>query len=276
MFCTFYFRCVHLLLETLYLAPVNVLICSKCCAIGHFRRQYPEQDETYKCCSETFKDSKAHKCSSVLKCKHCNGNHLSNSMKYPLVKSFRDALTKNLMNNNKDNLSYSSSLRTTTIVNNNKFHHTTTTEFIRLSTHRAPAENPIDSKINVLISGLAQVNESLSKLCESNKFFQQFIVENNERDTEIIKEIDIIKSNNSNIEADVLLLKEKYYDSNNMLKAQDVRCKQLLFPVLDDILKFIGEMNRNGSGKPLDADLRSKIERFRAQLANAIDGKVSL
>ena len=61
-----------------------------------------------------------------------------------------------------------------------------------------------------------------------------------------------------------------------MLKAQDVRCKQLLFPMLDDILKFIGEMNRNGSGKPLDADLRSKIERFRAQLANAIDGKVSL
>lgn len=29
-----------------YLAPVNVLICSKCCVIGHFHRQCPEADET--------------------------------------------------------------------------------------------------------------------------------------------------------------------------------------------------------------------------------------
>ncbi|CAF1453116.1 unnamed protein product, partial [Rotaria magnacalcarata] len=41
-----------------YLAPVNVLICSKCCAIGHFRRQCPEKNETCKSCGETHKDLK--------------------------------------------------------------------------------------------------------------------------------------------------------------------------------------------------------------------------
>jgi hypothetical protein len=257
-----------------YLAPVNVLICSKCCAIGHFRRQCPEQDETCKCCGESCKDLKGHQCSSVLKCKHCNGVHLSNSMKCPVVKSFRDALTKNLMNKKNDNVSYSSpSLTNSNTNNNNKFHHTTA-NFSRSSAPWTLTENPFDSKINVLISGLAQVNETLIKLCESNKSFQQFIIEKNERDVEIIKEIGIIKSSSSNMEAEILLLKEKYQDFDKSMKAQDVMYKQLLFPMLDNILKFIGAMNVDAGGRPLDADIRSKFERFRAQVSNAIDGKV--
>ncbi|CAF4269963.1 unnamed protein product, partial [Rotaria magnacalcarata] len=45
------------------------------------------------------------------------------------------------------------------------------------------------------------------------------------------------------MEADLLLLNEKYQDVDKSVKTQDVMFKQFLFPMLDDILKFIGEMN---------------------------------
>jgi hypothetical protein len=82
-----------------YLAPVNVLIFSKRCAIAQFRPQCRKQNETCKFFGEIHKYLKDHQCSSILKCKRCQGNDLSNSMKCPVVKTFRDALTKSFMNN---------------------------------------------------------------------------------------------------------------------------------------------------------------------------------
>ena len=250
-----------------YLAPVNVLICSKCCGIGHFRRQCPEQNETCKSCGEVHKDLKVHQCSSILKCKHCHGDHLSNSMKCPVVKNFRDALTKSLMNNNSNNRNVSNNNN-----NNNKF-HLTTTDFPQLSAPWSNNGNSLDSKLNVLLSGLTQANETLSKLCESNKHFQQFIIEKNESDRKIINELNNIKSYNSNIEADLLVIKEKHQEFDKSIKTQDIMFKQFLFPMFDDILKFISEINVGVNGRSLDADLKSKLERFRAQVSNAMAGK---
>ncbi|CAM4790806.1 unnamed protein product [Rotaria magnacalcarata] len=107
-----------------------------------------------------------------------------------------------------------------------------------------------------------------------NPHFQQFIIEKNERDKKIIKELDNIKSSNSSMEADLLLLNEKYQDVDKSMKAQDVMFKQFLFLMLDDILKFIGEMNVGAGGRTLDADLKSNFERFRTQMSNAIAGKI--
>ena len=45
-----------------YLSPINVLICSKCCGLGHFRRQCTEQDETCKTCGQSSNDLKSHLC----------------------------------------------------------------------------------------------------------------------------------------------------------------------------------------------------------------------
>ena len=157
-----------------YLAPVNVLICSKCCGIGHFRRQCTEVDETCKSCGESCKELKNHNCSSVINCKHCNGNHLSNSMKCPVVKSFRDALTKSLLNNNSNNLSYSSVTNSNPIINNS---YLPSAGLPRLSNPWTSSKNHLDSKINLLMSGLSQVNDTLVKLCDSNKCFQHFIIE---------------------------------------------------------------------------------------------------
>ncbi|CAF3803509.1 unnamed protein product [Rotaria magnacalcarata] len=80
------------------------------------------------------------------------------------------------------------------------------------------------------------------------------------------------------METDLLLLKEKYQDVDKSMKAQDVMFKQFLFPMLDDILKVIGEMNVGAGGRTLDADLKSNFERFRTQMSNAIaeTGKIDL
>jgi len=253
-----------------YLAPFHVLICSKCCGIGHFRRQCTEADETCKSCGESCKDLKNHNCSSIIKCKHCDGNHLSNSMKCPAVKSFRDALTKSLLNNNSNNLSYSS-VTTSNSINNKS--NLPSGDLSRLSNPWTSSKNHLDSKIDLLMSGLSQVNDTLVKLCESNKCFQQFIIEQNERNLNVSKEIDSLKSSNSNMNGDLSFLKENYYVLIKSTKEQDVMYQQLLFPMLNDILKFVDTINMGSKGRTLDADMRSRFERYRAQVSNAMQDK---
>ncbi|CAF4302519.1 unnamed protein product, partial [Rotaria magnacalcarata] len=84
-----------------YLAPADVLICSKCMGIGHFRRQCTEAEETCKVCGTSCPDLRQHKCSTVIKCIHCDGDHQSNALKCPIVKSYRATLTKKLLSANR-------------------------------------------------------------------------------------------------------------------------------------------------------------------------------
>jgi hypothetical protein len=85
---------------TEFLAPINVLICSKCCGIGHFRKQCPDQLETCRTCSQQFHEGSQHVCSNQTRCKHCNGDHSSNSNKCPVIKSFRFTLTRQMLTRN--------------------------------------------------------------------------------------------------------------------------------------------------------------------------------
>jgi hypothetical protein len=48
---------------TEYLAPTTVLICSKCLAIGHFKKQCSQIKETCRTCGELVDDMKNHNCS---------------------------------------------------------------------------------------------------------------------------------------------------------------------------------------------------------------------
>jgi len=73
-----------------------------------------------------------------------------------------------------------------------------------------------------------------------------------------MKEIGIIKSCNSKIEADLLLLKDNYYNVDKLMNSQDIIFKQLLYPMLDDVLKFLGVINLGARGHTIDADLKSK------------------
>ena len=83
-----------------YLAQANVLICSNCFGIGHFRKNCAQKEEaTCKTCGERCVNLKEHQCSGVLKCIHCAGSHSSNDAKCLVVKDYRAALTRNLLMN---------------------------------------------------------------------------------------------------------------------------------------------------------------------------------
>jgi hypothetical protein len=83
-----------------YYALANVLICSNCHGIGHFRNNCPQSGQaTCKVCGDKCADLKAHECSGVAKCIHCAGEHNSNDAKCLVVKDYRAALTRNLLRN---------------------------------------------------------------------------------------------------------------------------------------------------------------------------------
>jgi hypothetical protein len=82
-----------------YLALANVLICSRCMGIGHFQKNCPQQDHvTCKICGEKCSDIKAHECSGEPKCIHCGDAHRSNDSKCRVIKDYRAALTRTLLN----------------------------------------------------------------------------------------------------------------------------------------------------------------------------------
>lgn len=81
-----------------FLAPVNVLICGNCCQLGHFQKNCPLKDLTVcKTCGATAADIKAHACSGLPKCVRCGEEHKSSDTKCPAVKTYRGALTRNML-----------------------------------------------------------------------------------------------------------------------------------------------------------------------------------
>ncbi|CAF2786357.1 unnamed protein product, partial [Rotaria sp. Silwood2] len=81
-----------------YYSQANVLICSNCFGIRHFRKNCSQKEEvTCKVCGEKCSNLKDHHCSGVSKCIHCGGPHNSNDAKCRVVKDYRAALTRNLL-----------------------------------------------------------------------------------------------------------------------------------------------------------------------------------
>jgi hypothetical protein len=90
---------LHMKLKVVeYYSQANVLICSNCYGIGHFRKNCPQKEvSTCKTCGEKCQNMKDHQCTGVLKCIHCGGSHISNDPKCRVVKDYRAALTRNLL-----------------------------------------------------------------------------------------------------------------------------------------------------------------------------------
>ena len=81
-----------------YFTPAQVLICGNCCEIGHFQKNCPHRDKaTCKTCGVSYADIKTHVCSGVPKCIRCGEDHKSTDSKCAIVKSYRAALTRNLL-----------------------------------------------------------------------------------------------------------------------------------------------------------------------------------
>ncbi|CAF1653047.1 unnamed protein product, partial [Didymodactylos carnosus] len=83
-----------------YFAQANVLICSNCYGVGHFRKNCPQQNfATCKVCSEKCTNLNNHQCSDVVKCANCGEGHPANTGSCRIIKNYRAALTKNLLSN---------------------------------------------------------------------------------------------------------------------------------------------------------------------------------
>ncbi|CAF3324358.1 unnamed protein product [Rotaria sp. Silwood2] len=90
---------MHLKLNVVeFFSQANVLICSNCYGIGHFRKNCTQKNEsTCKTCGDKCPNLKDHQCSGIPKCIHCAGSHISNDSKCKVVKDYRVALTRNLL-----------------------------------------------------------------------------------------------------------------------------------------------------------------------------------
>lgn len=81
-----------------YLAPVQVLLCGNCCEIGHFQKNCPLKSGTIcKTCGEKCMDIKNHECSGQPNCIRCGESHKSTDAKCQIIRSYRAALTRNLL-----------------------------------------------------------------------------------------------------------------------------------------------------------------------------------
>jgi hypothetical protein len=78
------------------LARINVVICSNCCGIAHFREKCPDDLETCRICSQLLHERSQHVCSHQTRCEHCNEDHFLTYNKCSFIKSFRCTLTRQL------------------------------------------------------------------------------------------------------------------------------------------------------------------------------------
>jgi hypothetical protein len=149
---------------TEFLAPINVLICFKCCGIEHFRKQCPDQLETCRTCSQQFHERSRHVCSNQTRRKHCNGDHSSNSSKRPVIKSFRSTLTRQMLTRNEPTNRYPAADTRPNISFGLKQRHN-----ISLSDMCGPSILTLSSKLDEVMKSVNSLKESVNVINESNK-----------------------------------------------------------------------------------------------------------
>ncbi|CAF1289161.1 unnamed protein product [Rotaria sordida] len=242
-----------------YIAPARVLICSKCCGIGHFKRQCTQSNETCKTCGLSFPDLKQHVCSNLPNCIHCGGEHLSNVVSCPVVKQYRAALTKKLL--------LTTNYNSTSTVNCFKYD---SVQFPQLNPSLNPSiagsHNMILSKLNELATNMEKLNDNIFKITLCNEKFEKFMKDKIDSDKIIQQEINVLKNNDKALEVNQVQheLKLKRYE-NILVK--------LLMPMLDEMSKVVLILNHDQHGRPLDPGLKTNFEIIRTKLKLALEGK---
>ncbi|CAF0749233.1 unnamed protein product [Rotaria sordida] len=241
-----------------YLAPANVLICSKCMALGHFKKQCTQVKETCCTCGEQVDDMKNHICSKIEKCVHCDQNHKSSSLKCPVVKSFRTELTRKILPLNNHSTPDTNLMNKNIIFNLTNFPPPPPPKSSTLSI------NPMMVKLDELINKLSEVKNHLANLEAKHDKFEQFILEKNCNDEIVTKKINDIFNNHMDLKKNVVQ-QSLYIDRH-----ENLFCK-LLIPMFEDLFSFIVAQNCDKRGNPLDVDLKCKLNRYLVQMKKAIE-----
>jgi hypothetical protein len=246
-----------------YLAPANVLICSKCMGIGHFKKQCTQVKDTCHTCGDLVEDLKLHNCSKIEKCIHCGQNHKSNSLKCQVVKSFRAELTRKLLSSN--NRSNSSVTNTSNNYGNLNFTYNKS-NFPELLAPQFIQSNSMIIKLDDLLEKMSEVNTHLSNLKLKYDKFEQFMMEKNESDSMIKDNLNLLSKQSSELKTGVT-------QHSLLIQRHDNIFVKLIIPMFEDLFGLISKQNQDRKGNPLDADLKLKLERYLIQMKNAKEGK---
>jgi hypothetical protein len=240
-----------------YLAPANVLICSKCMGLGHFKKQCTQINDTCRTCGEQVVDLKNHNCSQVEKCIHCEQNHKSSSLKCPVVKSFRAELTRKILSTNQPALN-------TNMFNQNYIYNSS--NFPPPPAPKASSINPMMNKLDELIGKMSEVKHHLTNLENKHDKFEKFMVEKMLSD-------ELVKENFNDLSKNHLDLKKDVTQHSLLIERHENMFTKLLIPMFEDLFSVIASQNHDKRGNPLDADLKYKLERYLMQVKKAREGK---
>ena len=235
-----------------YLSPATVLICSQCRGIGHFKRQCTQVEVTCNVCGQTCQDMQQHKCSKELKCIHCNGDHMSNSTKCPIIKDYRSALTRKL-------LATSSAQRS---VQQEGFARVFDTDHFPLlpqpQANTTAANTNLMTKIDEILSTMKVINESLDRITSKQNDFEQFMRAKNDQDALMAKKVELLTEKFSETE-------EMTIDNGNMIT-------KLILPTIELLSKFLYHKNMTANGVD-DADFKSQIQTKRTLIEKILSGR---
>ncbi|CAF1525321.1 unnamed protein product [Adineta steineri] len=258
-----------------FLAPAHVLICSKCMALGHFKKQCPQTKETCRTCSELVDDIKKHICSKIEKCIHCQLNHKSSSLKCTVVKAYRAELTRKLLHMNNP--------RAATVDTNNimKNYVYKSSNFIpppvsyasainsTINSTINPMINPMMKKLDELMNTMSEMKNQLASFEAKQNTIEQFIIAKQEGDN-------LIKQNLDELSKHQFDLKKEVTHHGLFIDRHENLFMNLSIPFFQDIFTFISSLNKDKKGNTLDTDLKGKIEHYLMQMKNVQEGKTLL
>jgi hypothetical protein len=244
-----------------YLAPANVLICSKCLAIGHFKKQCTQLKETCRTCGELVDNLKDHNCSQIEKCIHCQSNHKSNSLKCPVVKAFRAELTKKLLHLNNPTNPTVPAINVN--VNAQSYAYKASNfppPFTNVST-----DNSMLKKFDELLNTMTEMKNQLTNLGLKYNSIEQLLLEKQKQD-------DLININLNEVAKNQLDLKKNVVHQGVFIDRHENMFCKLILPMFQDLFSFITSLNQDKKGNTLDADLKCKMERYLIQMKKAHEG----
>ncbi|CAF4269397.1 unnamed protein product, partial [Rotaria sp. Silwood2] len=202
----------------------------------------------------------------VNKCVHCNGDHVSNSLKCPIVKSFRAELTKKLLSSNRMSSSYG---LTNTNINNTYSYDTTAFPVLPRPQQPSPyafINNTMMNKIDELISSVRKVYDTLEQFSKKNDEFELFMNNKIKNDEILSTKIDHLIDNDEEFKKNITQHEIKITRHENIFI-------KLILPMLDEISKYLSVINTDKKGGTLDADFQAIINRMRVQLENVTQNK---
>ncbi|CAF4346147.1 unnamed protein product, partial [Rotaria sp. Silwood2] len=251
-----------------YLAPANILICSKCMGLGHFMKQCTQVKSTCRTCGECTDDLKQHICSKIEKCVHCGQNHKSNSLKCQVVKSFRSELTRKLLSPN--NRSTSSTTNTLNNMSNSNFKYSSS-DFPPMPMPQFVPTNPNNTmltKLDGLLGKITEVNNHLSNVELKYNNFEQFMIEKKESDL-------LIKENINLLSKQSVAFKKDLVHHSLLIERHENLFMKLIVPMFEDLFGLIASQNQDKKGNILDPDpdLKLKLERYLIQMKKAKEGE---